>query len=163
MDLDPRVLSTATMAVAGGVLLFAGAAKIYDRRSFVRLLVVSFRLRAGFAALLAAVVPVAEAIVGTLLVLGVRTAVIAPIAGLSFLLFAGAIAWLQVTRPGARCGCFGSRGTASWSMVFRNLGLAALCVVPIAPRSTVAWVCLGAGAVLGSFVSGRLHQEAARQ
>lgn len=148
--------------IVGGVLLYAGIAKLRARPRFARTLE-SFRfVPAAARAQLSFAVPSVELALGVLLVLGLAQTLAAVAAALLLASFTLALAVTFGLRGRADCGCLGSadRTASSGLLIGRNISLAVLSLVAwaaetaAAPGSLVLTVAFGAAflALAGSFL-----------
>jgi uncharacterized membrane protein YphA (DoxX/SURF4 family) len=120
-------------AVAGAVLLLAGASKLVAGPDRFTRAILEYRLAGpGVAAVLARVVPPLEVGFGSLLVLGLLSRPSSIVALALLLVFTAAIVASLVRGLRHDCGCAATRSakgrTVRWALVQRNLALAAaLC------------------------------------
>ena len=150
-------LSEAGRVCVGLVFLLAAAQKARHWRIFFGV-VANYRLlpRAAVAPV-AALLPPLEMIVALLLLSAQQLPWALPGAGALLLLFAGAMA-INLSRGRAHidCGCGQSflKQTLSWTLVARNMVLAALLLPSLAPIGplTLSAALTGAGAGLGFFL-----------
>jgi uncharacterized membrane protein YphA (DoxX/SURF4 family) len=111
----------------GGLLLVAGALKI-GHATELAADIAGFRLLpAAIVGPLAVAIPFIEVLLGTYLVAGLFTRVVAAVATLQFVCYAGAIASAVARHISANCGCFGpsDSAVADWPHVAFDLALAA--------------------------------------
>jgi uncharacterized membrane protein YphA (DoxX/SURF4 family) len=112
--------------VLGGLLLLAGVTKLADRPAF-RAAVADYRMLPGWLERpFAALAPLAEVTLGTLLLLGLGTRVTAALATPLFLSFGLAIGVNLARGRDFDCHCFGSaqRERIGWPSLIRALALA---------------------------------------
>jgi len=122
----------------GGLLTVAGAIKAHDGPNAFAAAVTAYRLLpAEVVRPLALVLPYLEIGIGVYLLLGLLTRVVAVVATVQFVVFAGAIASLVVRGISADCGCFGSGHPepATWGRVVLDLAFAcaAACIARRSP------------------------------
>jgi uncharacterized membrane protein YphA (DoxX/SURF4 family) len=117
--------------ILGGVLIWAGAAKV-TRPALSALAVRAYKiLPYDFAAYVGYALPVVEILVGLLLVLGLLTRLSAVVGGLLMLAFVIGISWAWAHGYSIDCGCFGGGGTIAASQtqypleILRDAGIAA--------------------------------------
>jgi len=97
--------------ILGGVLIWAGAAKVTNP-ALSALAVRAYKiLPYDFAGYVGYALPVLEILVGLLLVLGLFTRVSAVVGGLLMLAFIFGISWAWAHGYSIDCGCFGGGGT----------------------------------------------------
>ncbi|MGF6823919.1 putative membrane protein YphA (DoxX/SURF4 family) [Microbacterium sp. ZKA21] len=134
------MIPTAVSALLGGMLLLAGIPKLRDRRGMLQAVQGYRLLPAPLERLAAAVLPLAEVLLGAFLVAGVPAPVVPACAAALFLMFFAALALnLLRGRRELDCGCFAFRSEShtpriSWFHAIRALLLAAtaagLALVP---------------------------------
>jgi uncharacterized membrane protein YphA (DoxX/SURF4 family) len=134
----------------GGLLLVAGALKAHDGPAATALTIAAYRiLPAVVVAPLGVALPYIEMLLGGYLIAGLFTRVVATIAALQFLVFAGAVASLVIRHIPADCGCFGSTVATppSWGHVGADLALVILtaAIARLGPGilSTDRWLAGG--------------------
>jgi uncharacterized membrane protein YphA (DoxX/SURF4 family) len=117
--------------ILGGVLIWAGAAKV-TRPALSALAVRAYKiLPYDFAGYVGYALPVLEILVGLLLVLGLFTRLSAVVGGLLMLAFIIGISWAWAHGYSIDCGCFGGGGTIAPSQtqypleILRDAGIAA--------------------------------------
>ncbi|HMD02526.1 MAG TPA: MauE/DoxX family redox-associated membrane protein [Candidatus Baltobacteraceae bacterium] len=133
----------ALRVLIGTLLLVAGILKAHDGPAATASAIAAYRILPGVLnAPLGVFLPYFEIFLGTYLILGLLTRVVAAVASAQFVLFAAAVASLVVRHIPADCGCFGSSVSTppSWSHVAFDVGLALLCAL-------VAWHAPGAAAL----------------
>ncbi len=142
----------ATRLVLGGVLLWAGLAKLPDLRESVLAVRAYKILPYDFAAVVGYVLPVAEVAVGALLVLGLFTRVAGAIGALFMVAFIIGISWAWSQGYSIDCGCFGGGGQIAWEEaqakypweIARDVGLflcgAFLTCRPHTPYALESWL-----------------------
>jgi uncharacterized membrane protein YphA (DoxX/SURF4 family) len=115
----------------GGLLVVTGALKVGHAPDLASAIAGFRLLPADVIAPMAVILPVFEIVLGGYLVLGLFTAVAGWVAGVQFLLYAGAIASAVIRGIPANCGCFGpnDQATADWPHVGFDLALAAIAFV----------------------------------
>lgn len=126
--MQPAV-TVARLAI-GGLLLVAGGLKIGHPVALAAALAGYRLLPSGLVAGVAIVLPFFEVFVGLYLLVGLFTRIVACIAAVMFLIYAGAIGSAIVRHLPVNCGCFGPAdvATADWPHVGFDLALAALAL-----------------------------------
>jgi uncharacterized membrane protein YphA (DoxX/SURF4 family) len=117
--------------ILGGVLIWAGAAKV-TRPALSAQAVRAYKiLPYDFAGYVGYALPVLEILVGLLLVLGLFTRLSAALGGLLMVAFIIGISWAWAHGYSIDCGCFGGGGTIAPSQtqypweIMRDVGIAA--------------------------------------
>jgi uncharacterized membrane protein YphA (DoxX/SURF4 family) len=126
--LASRSVHLAARLALGGVFVFAGVVKIAAPREFARIVVNYQILPENAAVYLAFVLPWIEALLGVLLILGVRVKEISVTVSLLLVAFVGAVLIRSMNGSAAPCGCFSLKSAGPESMVLilgRDLGLLA--------------------------------------
>jgi hypothetical protein len=125
--------------VVGGVLLYAGAAKLRRRERFLAALDRYTFLPSAVRAPLSFAIPLTEIALGTALVLAPGTPYAAIAGALLLGLFTVAVVLKTGVRGTSDCGCFGDQGAQTrTSVVGRNLSLIVLALVAWAGGSGLA-------------------------
>lgn len=111
----------------GGLLLAAGALKVGHATELAATIATFRLLPAQIAGPIALALPYIELLLGAYLIAGLFTRIVATIAAVQFLAYAGAIASAVVRHIAANCGCFGpsDSSNADWPHVGFDLILAA--------------------------------------
>jgi uncharacterized membrane protein YphA (DoxX/SURF4 family) len=121
----------AIRVLIGGLLLAAGALKIGHPVELAAAIAGFRLLPPAVTGPLALGLPFFEVLLGLYLVAGLLTRVAATVAGVAFLVYAGAVASAVLRHIPAACGCFGPNDTAvaDWPHVGLDLALAAACAI----------------------------------
>jgi len=115
----------------GGLFIAAGASKVGHFNDLASA-IAGFRILPEAAVgPLAVVLPFLEIGLGLYLIAGLFTRVVAVIAAIQLVVYAGAIASAVIRHIPANCGCFGPQDTATadWPHVLADLALAAVCAL----------------------------------
>ncbi len=114
--------------VLGGLLVVTGALKVGHAPDLAAAIAGFRLLPAGAVGPLALALPFFELLLGGYLVAGLFTQAAAIVAGVQFVIYAGAIASAVIRHIPANCGCFGPHDTAvaDWPHVAFDLALALL-------------------------------------
>lgn len=131
VELPVMLLLPGFRLLVGGVFLLASLAKIRSRNNqFLQAMLGYDLLPQPLAKVVARGLPVVEALVGTLLVVGLWNRV-AAIGGFGLLaVFSSALSLSLLRGKTPKCGCFGSLAPIQWRLAYRNLLLMAL-LLPI--------------------------------
>lgn len=105
-----RWISTGARVGLGGVLLYAGVAKLLQPDEAVRAVQAYQILPPSVDDFVAYALPLIEVAVGVLLILGLGTRLAAWIAGLLMVVFIGGVASAWIRGLSIDCGCFGGGG-----------------------------------------------------
>lgn len=105
-----RWISTAARIGLGGVLLYAGVAKLLQPDEAVRAVQAYQILPPSVDDFVAYALPLIEVAIGVLLILGLGTRLAAWIAGLLMVVFIGGVASAWIRGLSIDCGCFGGGG-----------------------------------------------------
>ncbi len=143
-------LAVSARFVVGFVLLFAAVMKLTSRHDFAKLVGAFGLVPSSWSTSIAIGLPWAEAVVGSLLVLGVVPVLAGGAAVLMLVVFTLAVALnLARGRFELSCGCFGGRATIGWHLVLRNIAFVFITIAAMAPsKSHVMWlVAILAGAL----------------
>jgi uncharacterized membrane protein YphA (DoxX/SURF4 family) len=131
--LSPVSLVLIARAFLGGLLLFSGVQKLSSFSHFCKIFGAYEIVSTRFVKASAFVVSITEILVGAFLVVGFCVWLMAAVASLLLLLFAGAM-WINLLRGRTwlSCGCFGPLGARiHWSLVLRNLILVGIATVTL--------------------------------
>ncbi len=114
----------------GGLLLWAGAAKVGHPAALASAIAGFRLLPAGVVAPFALILPYFEMLLGLYLVVGLFTRLAGWVATIQFILYAAAIASAVLRGIPANCGCFGpgDAAVADWPHVAFDLALAAIAL-----------------------------------
>jgi uncharacterized membrane protein YphA (DoxX/SURF4 family) len=130
----PDLIGLLARLILGGVLIWAGAAKV-TRPTLSALAVRAYKiLPYDFAGYVGQALPVVEILVGLLIVVGLFTRVSAAGGGLLMLAFITGISWAWAHGYSIDCGCFGGGGNIAASQtqypleILRDVGIAACAV-----------------------------------
>jgi uncharacterized membrane protein YphA (DoxX/SURF4 family) len=107
-------IGLAARLVLGGVLLWAGAAKLPELRESVLAVQAYKLLPYDVATVVGYVLPLAEVMLGVLLILGLFTRVAGAIGALLMVAFVIGIASAWARGISIDCGCFGGGGAIAW-------------------------------------------------
>lgn len=125
------VVGLSARLILGGVLIWAGAAKV-TRPALSALAVRAYQiLPYDFAGYVGYALPVLEILIGLLLVVGIFTRLSAAVGGLLMVAFIIGISWAWAHGYSIDCGCFGGGGTIAASQtqypqeLLRDVGLLA--------------------------------------
>jgi putative oxidoreductase len=133
----------------GGLFVWAAVTKLHDLPTFGTEIANYRLLPNGVVPWLAAALPGIEIVAGLLCLVGLWTRVAAGIVSAMLLVFIVAISQALVRHIQLHCGCFGGVDEATWSTVWRDVGM-------LAPAWLVVWRGAGAWALEG--VLSRLRQ-----
>jgi putative oxidoreductase len=131
----------AVRVLLGGLLLAAGLLKAGHAAELASTIATYRLLPAQVIGPLALALPYVEILLGAYLLAGLFTRIVATIAAVQFVCYAGAIASAVVRHIAANCGCFGPNdsATADWPHVAFDLMLAAAsCFVAIGAPGALA-------------------------
>jgi uncharacterized membrane protein YphA (DoxX/SURF4 family) len=135
-------------AIVGGLFLVSGITKLRDTRRFTDIVRAYQLLPAPVTPLVGRLLPWVELLAGAALIAGVGLPVSSLIAAALLVAFAVAVGInILRGRHELACGCFGldARRRLSWTMVLRNLGLAALVAGSAASPMSGASTALSLG------------------
>lgn len=134
--------------IVGGVLLSAGIIKMRaGSERFLRAVVGYDLLPARVAAVVATVVPWSEIALGLALVLGAGLTLTAPLAAGLLFVFSSAISVSLVRGRANSCGCGTRSMPVRWSMLVRNLALAA-CLIPVSASDRTSTALTATAAIV---------------
>jgi uncharacterized membrane protein YphA (DoxX/SURF4 family) len=117
--------------IVGGVFVVAGGLKIGHADQFAAQIAAFGIVPQPVVAPMALLLPFLEVLLGLYLIVGLYTRLVAGIAIVQLLIFAGAIASAVLQGHSLSCGCFGPNDTSvtSWPEVGRDIALAVVAAL----------------------------------
>lgn len=137
----------------GGLLIVSGILKLRVFENFVKSVLMLALVRPRIAIAAARSLPFVELILGSLLIVGYQSRLVAGTTAVLMLVFAGVVTVILMKDTSAPCMCFGAPTPMSGAIVVRNLGLAALGItVAIGPESASSQTYGPVLAIVGTVV-----------
>lgn len=151
-------IGLALRVLLGLVFLRAGLAKLQNRQHFVSAVLDYRILGPRSSELVGRWLPVAEGVLGGLLLLGLAQTWVATALGGLLVVFGGAVSWNLIHGRAIDCGCGGPGAPKqiTWGTVARNMSIAAMAaVLAVRPSNLLSLTSFGRHVVSSSITAGQ--------